>query len=570
VDMAPAEAKPSKNTLAASFSKTSINPSQSQVPDYAFETTISFNSSSWLAEPSTEAVTVELYKVVGRDDDEADAETEDKSDESETFNKNLLDSPVPLRHAVLSTLEPGNELTPRLSRSGKAQPARDPVQAEADRAYRAHRMHRMQAWIAEEEVRSHNASPEPSVVCEWNEEVWEPATHIVTPPEATPSHERWREGMSAEGIQQDREKETGPPLPARVTTAEPRTSNEDNGIPFASYTSPPTDIGDWEEPGTRKKRDKKDKKGKSRLYHELEAVSYRSQAVAAEIQGGIMVPDPQFGVGASGSGSRLPDTIGDEDLWAVPAKKSKKDKKVKRRLYHELETVSYRSQAVAAEIQGGTMVPDTQCSDVTHLPPSVPRTQEQTISTGGLIQQAIVKDTAPERWEEDPFQTVRIYIVDPEQFKTETGINISPSKNSTGNRGLLGTSPIVRDPTVLDQNLQSFAFLHQQMPGRDGNPTRNPIASPFSRPLHERNDSATAIASVAAHGQGQNPMEKSAVGQTRSKSELDAHVSRCGENNVVTKASKESDEGSTDRGAGVLPLKLRPLWKTICCCGLGL
>jgi len=501
--MAPAEAKPSKNTLAASFSKTSINPSQSQVPDYAFETTISFNSSSWLAEPSTEAVTVELYKVVGRDDDEADAETEDKSDESETFNKNLLDSPVPLRHAVLSTLEPGNELTPRLSRSGKAQPAWDPVQAEADRAYRAHRMHRMQAWIAEEEVRSHNASPEPSVVGEWNEEVWEPATHIVTPPEATPSHQRWREGMSAEGIQQDREKETGPPLPARVTTAEPRTSNEDNGIPFASYTSPPTDIGDWEEPGTRKKRDKK-------------------------------------------------------------------DKKVKRRLYHELETVSYRSQAVAAEIQGGTMVPDTQCSDVTHLPPSVPRTQEQTISTGGLIQQAIVKDTAPERWEEDPFQTVRIYIVDPEQFKAETGINISPSKNSTGNRGLLGTSPIVRDPTVLDQNLQSFAFLHQQMPGRDGNPTRNPIASPFARPLHERNDSATAIASVAAHGQGQTPMKKSTVGQTRSKSELDAHVIRCGENNVVTKASKESDEGSTDRSAGVLPLKSRPLWKTICCCGLGL
>lgn len=37
---------------------------------------------------------------------------------------------------------------------------------------------------------------------------------------------------------------------------------------------------------------------------------------------------------------------------------------------------------------------------------------EQTIGTGGLIKQPIIKDDAPERWTVEPFETVRVYIVD--------------------------------------------------------------------------------------------------------------------------------------------------------------
>ncbi|KAK0731709.1 hypothetical protein B0H67DRAFT_606340, partial [Lasiosphaeris hirsuta] len=78
-------------------------------------------------------------------------------------------------HGTVAAVDNDKEPRPRDS-----EPVRDTVQEDADRMYREMKLERQNA---EQEIRSRSASPEPSVVGKWNEEVEDPVVRIVTPPE---------------------------------------------------------------------------------------------------------------------------------------------------------------------------------------------------------------------------------------------------------------------------------------------------------------------------------------------------------------------------------------------------
>lgn len=176
-----------------------VDPFQFQVPDDAFRTPIySISPSRRVVEPPAvevaphEIVTVEPPSFDREDRAETEDEITERSSRRDAFEKaekyrqyreaksqsakNSPDAPVELRDAA--SPPPPPELDDKRKR--EAEPVRDPVQEEADRAYREHRM---QAKMAAEEIRSRSASPEPSVVGKWNEEVEDPVVRIVTPPE---------------------------------------------------------------------------------------------------------------------------------------------------------------------------------------------------------------------------------------------------------------------------------------------------------------------------------------------------------------------------------------------------
>lgn len=176
-----------------------VDPFQFQVPDDAFRTPIySISPSRRVVEPPAvevaphEIVTVEPPSFDREHRAETDDEITERSSRRDAFEKaekyrqyreaksqsakNSPDAPAELRDAV--SPPPPPELDDKRKR--EAEPVRDPVQEEADRAYREHRM---QAKMAADEIRSRSASPEPSVVGKWTEEVEDPVVRIVTPPE---------------------------------------------------------------------------------------------------------------------------------------------------------------------------------------------------------------------------------------------------------------------------------------------------------------------------------------------------------------------------------------------------
>ncbi|KAK3324981.1 hypothetical protein B0H66DRAFT_636491 [Apodospora peruviana] len=171
---------------------------------------------------------------------------------------------------------------------------------------------------------------------------------------------------------------------------------------------------------------------------------------------------------------------------------------------------------------------------------------EMTIGTGGLAKQTIIKDGAPERWEKDPVHTVRIDIVDPEQFKADTGIkHISfQQKKRSANSGLPAPrpGPIVRDPAGLDQRLPSFAVLVQQTPVHNESNTHN--------------DPAAVLASVPAQEPALNALTGGKGGHAPSKIEQEALAT--GGDNVAIQVFYTGEECGGDifdlfAGAGESP-----------------
>jgi hypothetical protein len=179
----------------------------------------------------------------------------------------------------------------------------------------------------------------------------------------------------------------------------------------------------------------------------------------------------------------------------------------------------------------------------------------QTIGTGGWIKQEIIQDAAPERWEKLPFQTVRIYIVDPKRFEADLGIELNagilaPSGIGAGNIGLPATyAPIFfRNPAAPDPPLPSYAEL---VP-------RTPLPPHDDASLNPEN---ILLSLFTAHPpQGVAP-EEEAGGCTASTMEPEARGIR-----ASSTAPKGVDEDSTDPVVDVFPERSRPLWKRIWCC----
>lgn len=257
-----------------------------------------------------------------------------------------------------------------------------------------------------------------------------------------------------------------------------------------------------------------------------------------------------------------------EDVWAMPSKNSKKNKKRKKNdvdldggpVLPPAETVSFEQgpeQDVASDTWPSAPKPAPRSLSDGHEPLRRAHPEhEMTIGTGGLVKQTIVKDDTPERWEEYPFQTVRIYIVDPDQFEADTGLNIAPSNIiRAGSIGVPAprTGPIVRDPEGLDPRLPSFAALIQLRPVH---------ASPLARPVDEPNNPVAALASVPAHGPADNAaLAGNSDGQTSSKVRTEALV--IGGNDVTSSVTN----GKITGGASyVLLPKPKPFWKKMLCC----
>ncbi|KAK1752426.1 hypothetical protein QBC47DRAFT_57529 [Echria macrotheca] len=179
----PAESSKRASTTSSKGSKGPIDPFQFQVETDAFPTPIYGTTPQ---RPLTPAVVTAEPKFEEEDDSEDDiAKRKSRRDAYEEARRRARiragqdpdapdtpDSPVNVRDGLPSSDEP--------DRKREAEPVRDPIQEEADRIYRAKKM---EAKIVEEEIRSRSASPEPSVVGKWNEEVEEPVVRIVTPPE---------------------------------------------------------------------------------------------------------------------------------------------------------------------------------------------------------------------------------------------------------------------------------------------------------------------------------------------------------------------------------------------------
>ena len=237
-----------------------------------------------------------------------------------------------------------------------------------------------------------------------------------------------------------------------------------------------------------------------------------------------------------------------EEWDDVPVKKGKKAKKAKK------AKGSNRASIWDPEPDAGSQQPADPIEFV-----------EQTISTGGLIKQAIAKDLAPERWEATPFETVRIYIVDPEQFKAETSVDMLFDRDGSGSRGLpvLRHPPIVRDPDGLDQRLPSFAVLMNQMSDQHGSlMNHSPMMSFVVRPPSNLGNTADALGSVPSRGMSLNEEEGGVDRRKTDKAEVEVPV--MGEKSVAPNATNGK---GTDRSVDVFSPAPRPFWK-ICCCWL--
>lgn len=179
--------EPTKQAYSSSSSKDSkgpVDPFQFQVPDDAFQTPI---YGSTPARPLTPEIVVvdrepPKFDIVSEPEDEF-AERRSRLDEFETAQRRERiragdspkspDTPV-ATHGVVSP--PAEDS----ARKREAEPVRDPVLEEANRVYRESKM---KTKMVEEEIRSRSASPNPSIVGKWNEEVEDPVVRIVTPPE---------------------------------------------------------------------------------------------------------------------------------------------------------------------------------------------------------------------------------------------------------------------------------------------------------------------------------------------------------------------------------------------------
>ncbi|KAK5663277.1 hypothetical protein OQA88_3704 [Cercophora sp. LCS_1] len=162
----------------ASSSEPAIDPFQYQVSDSAFQTP---DHGATPARPLTPAVITAEPKIVEEETDDELSRRDSRLDKFEKHQRiaavraasksDSPDTPIEIR-SVSPAPEP--------DRKRDSEPVRDTVQEEANRAYR---QQKMAAKQVEEEIRSRSASPEPSVVGKWNEDVEEPVVRIVTPPE---------------------------------------------------------------------------------------------------------------------------------------------------------------------------------------------------------------------------------------------------------------------------------------------------------------------------------------------------------------------------------------------------
>ncbi|KAK3940090.1 hypothetical protein QBC46DRAFT_314531, partial [Diplogelasinospora grovesii] len=191
------------NERAVSSSDMPIDPFQFQVPNDAFQTPI-YGSATPTRPLTPQVFTVDREPKFDDDDHEHEGLKPDEEDERRSRRDSFEDelrrarsvmdetthSTISAKPEVIATavsVVQAEEREYGKHRGRDPEPVRDPVLEEANRHYREKMIARK---IAEEQIRSRSASPEPSVVEKWNDVEEEPVVRIVTPPEMDRPHKK--------------------------------------------------------------------------------------------------------------------------------------------------------------------------------------------------------------------------------------------------------------------------------------------------------------------------------------------------------------------------------------------